>query len=66
MITVLSEHLLVKNAAYNHANIAPAAIVNAFITTNNRPMIFKALLTPWYSRGDVMEYVKIYPVVKRI
>jgi hypothetical protein len=66
MLTILSEHLLVKNVAYNHANIAPTAIVNAFITTNNGPMIFKALLTPWYPGGDVLEYVKIYPGVKRI
>jgi hypothetical protein len=66
MITVLPEHLLVKNVAYNHANIAPTAVMNAFITTNNGPMTFKALLTPWYSGGDVLEYVKIYPVVERI
>jgi len=66
MLTVFSEHVFAENAAYTHANIAPCAVVNATVTINGAPVVFKALLNRWYSKGNVLEHVNNYPAVDRI
>ena len=66
MLTVFSKHISADNAAYTHANISPCAVVNLRMITEHGPASFKALLTPWYSGGDILEHVKKFPAVNRI
>jgi hypothetical protein len=65
VLTDLSERLSV-NTAYTHANIAPSAIVNVMITTDNGPTTIKALATPWYSAGDILEHIETCPTANKL
>jgi hypothetical protein len=66
MLTALSEHLLADHAAYTHPNIAPGTVVNVTRATKSGPVTLKAILSPWYSKGDILEHVKTHPAVDRI
>jgi hypothetical protein len=66
MLTLFSERLSADNKAYTHPNIAPCAITNLRMTTNHGPANFKALLSPWYSNGNILEYVKTFPAANKI
>jgi serine/threonine protein kinase len=55
-----------KSAAFKHKHITPPAFVDVHEISARGTRSTKALVTPWYSQGDILGYINKHPGVSKI